>query len=174
MSIRFPHIVTANLLTGSLLLFSMSSPAPAQDNWATPLATKLGVTLEKSFDSSGPDAWDPKKHPLVFVSTEGPGYGGLLGGVTLPGIAIIDADTREPVVAQHYDVLAWGWKNVFEDHGVGVSHDGKWIYLPTGEGTFGSERVGRLLIINARTLKLDKVLNAKGNPHHVKVFRTTD
>src|SRR5262249_37604142 len=122
---------------------SVGSPAFA-DDWATPLATKLGVTLEKSFDSSGPDAWDPKKHPLVFVTTEGPGYGGLLSGVTLPGVAIIDADTREVVTSQHYDVLAWGWKNVFEDHGVGVSPDGKWIYLPTGEGTFGTMGVGRL------------------------------
>src|SRR5216684_2540584 len=156
----------------SLLAFSPA--AFADDGWTTPLATKLGVTLEKSFDSSGPDAWDPKKHPLVFVTTEGPGYGGLLSGVTLPGVAIIDAETREVVTSQHYDVLAWGWKNVFEDHGVGVSPDGKWIYLPTGEGTFGTMGFGRLLIINARTLKLDKVLHTNGNPHHVKVLNTPD
>jgi DNA-binding beta-propeller fold protein YncE len=172
--IRMPYVVAAPLFALPLLLLSTFSAAFAQDTWTTPLATKLGVTLEKTFDSSGPDAWDPKKHPLVFVSTEGPGYGGLLSGVTLPGIAIIDADTREPVASQHYDVLAWGWKNVFEDHGVGVSQDGKWIYLPTGEGTFGTEGAGRLLIINARTLKLDKVLHAKGNPHHVKVLNTSD
>ena len=174
MSIRLPHVVMAGLVAGPLALLSTLLPTLAQDTWTTPLATKLGVRLEKSFDSSGPDAWDPKKHPLVFVSTEGPGYGGLLSGVTLPGVAIVDADTREPVASQHYDVLAWGWKNVFEDHGVGVSHNGKWIYLPTGEGTFGSEGVGRLLIINARTLKLDKVLHTKGNPHHAKVLHTPD
>jgi len=156
----------------SLLAFSRA--VSAQDAWTTPLATKLGVTLEKTFDSSGPDAWDPKKHPLVFVTAEGPGYGGLLSGVTLPGLAIIDAETREPVASQHYDVLAWGWKNVFEDHGLGVSHDGKWIYLPTGEGTFGTMGAGRLLIINARTLKLDKVLHTNGNPHHIKVLHTPD
>src|SRR5262249_5626053 len=70
--------------------------------------------------------------------------------------------SREVVTSQHYDVLAWGWKNVFEDHGVGVSPDGKWIYLPTGEGTFGTMGFGHLLIINARTLKLDKVLHTNG------------
>ncbi len=48
------------------------------DSWTTPMATKLGVRLEKQFDSSGSDAWDPKQHPLVFITTEGPGYGGLL------------------------------------------------------------------------------------------------
>ena len=174
LSIRRLYIAAMPLLAVPLLLISALSAAVAQDAWTTPVATKLGITLEKTFDSNGPDAWDPKKHPLVFVSTEGPGYGGLLSGVTLPGIAIIDADTREPVASQHYDVLAWGWKNAFEDHGVGVSPDGKWIYLPTGEGTFGTEGAGRLLIINARTLKLDKVLHAKGNPHHVKVLNRPD
>ena len=174
-SVRLPRIVTAAFIASCLSLLLTRAPALAQDTWTTPLATKLGVSLEQSFDSRGPDAWDPKKHPLVFYSTEGPGYGGLLSGVTLPGVAIIDADRREPVVSQHYDVLAWGWKNVFEDHGVGISQDGKWIYLPTGEGTFGSERVGRLLIINARTLKLDKVLRLQyGNPHHAKVLNTPD
>src|SRR5262249_47789928 len=57
------------------ILLSPVSRGSADDNCATPLATKLGVTLEKSFDSTGPDAWDPKRHPLVFVTTEGPGYG---------------------------------------------------------------------------------------------------
>ena len=60
--------------------------------WANEWSEKVGVSLEYSFDSSGPDAWDPKEHPVVFVTTEGPGYGGLLSGVTLPGLAIIDAD----------------------------------------------------------------------------------
>ncbi len=174
-SVRPSPALIALFAAASLLLLATPPSALAQDAWTTPLATKLGVSLEKSFDSNGPDAWDPKKHPLVFFSTEGPGYGGLLSGVTLPGLAIIDADTREPVASQHYDVLEWGWKNVFEDHGLGVSQDGKWIYLPTGEGTFGSERVGRLLIINARTLKLEKVLHLnQGNPHHVKAFNTPD
>ena len=52
---------------------------------------KVGVTLEYRFDSDGPDAWNANEHPLVFMTTEGPGYGGLLSGVTLPGLAIIDA-----------------------------------------------------------------------------------
>lgn len=144
--------------------------AQGADTWTTPLATKLGVTLEKQFDSSGPDAWDSKKHKTVFITSEGPGYGGLLSGVKLPGVAIFDADTREVVASASYDVLAMGWKNVFEPHGLGVSPDGKWLYLPTGEGSSSSEGKGRLLIINARTLKLDKILQTRGQPHHAKSF----
>jgi DNA-binding beta-propeller fold protein YncE len=146
----------------------------AAGKWTTSWAEKLGVTLEKTFDSSGPDAWDPKKHPLVFVTSEGPGYGGLLSGVKLPGVAIFDGDTRKVVASQAYDVLAMGWKNVFEPHGLGVSSDGKWIYVPTGEGSFRTRGAGRLLIVNARTLKLDKMLKLNGNAHHIKAFHDAD
>lgn len=142
--------------------------------WENKWTGKVGVTLEYSFDSSGPDAWDSSEHPLVFITTEGPGYGGLLSGVTLPGLAIINADTREVVASQNYDVLSWGWKNVFEPHGLGVSPDGRWIYLPTGEGSFTTmgEAAGRFLVINARTLKIDKVIKLQGQAHHAKSFVT--
>jgi DNA-binding beta-propeller fold protein YncE len=142
--------------------------------WATEYSEKVGVVLEYQFDSSGPDAWDTEAHPLVFITSEGPGYGGLMSGVTLPGLAIIDADTREVVTSSTYDVLSWGWKNVFEPHGLGVSPDGKWIYLPTGEGSFTTmgEHAGRFLVINARTLKLDKVIRLQGQAHHSKAYRT--
>ncbi|MDH4109616.1 MAG: hypothetical protein OEW35_15010 [Gammaproteobacteria bacterium] len=152
-------------------------PASAKQKaaWENEWTRKVGVELEYQFDSGGADAWDPEEHPLVFITTEGPGYGGLLSGVTLPGLAIIDADTREVVASQNYDVLSWGWKNVFEPHGLGVSPDGKWIYLPTGEGSFGTitdGHAGRFLVINARTLKIDKVIGLQGQAHHAKSYVT--
>lgn len=147
-----------------------------QSKWSTPSAELAGVTLVRRFDSSGPDAWDVKKHPLVFMTTEGPGYGGLMSGVTNPGLAIFDADSREVVASVNFDVLDWGWKNVFEPHGLGVSPDGRWIYLPTGEGSFMTtgEHAGRYLIINARTLKIDKVIRLSGQAHHAKSYVTPE
>ena len=151
-------------------------PATAKQKkaWENEWTDKVGVSLEYDIDSSGPDAWDAEEHPLVFMTTEGPGYGGLLSGVTLPGLAIIDADTREVVASQTYDVLGWGWKNVFEPHGLGVSPDGQWIYLPTGEGSFMTmgENAGRYLVINSRTLKIDKVIKLQGQAHHAKSYVT--
>src|SRR5262249_25533714 len=45
----------------------------------------------------------------------------------------------------------------------------------TGEGAFGSERVGPLLLINARPLKVGNGLPLdQGNPPHVKGFTTPD
>lgn len=146
------------------------------ENWMTPWAEQANVELEYIADSSGPDAWDSEAHPTVFITTEGPGYGGLLSGVSLPGVAIFDADTREAVTTAAYDVLSWGWKNVFEPHGVGTSPDGKWIYLATGEGSFMTtgEHAGRFLIINAQTLKLEKVLKIPGQAHHASSYTTPE
>ena len=161
--------------TASMAAPPKEASAKQKDAWANEWSEKVGISLEYSFDSSGPDAWDPKEHPVVFVTTEGPGYGGLLSGVSLPGLAIIDADTREVVASQTYDVLSWGWSNVFEPHGLGVSPDGQWIYLPTGEGSFTTigESAGRFLVINARTLKLDKVIKLSGTSASREIIHFT-
>ena len=159
-------VCAALLLQG----LASSSVLAADDNWTTALASKLGVRLEAQFDSGGPDAWDPKKHPLVFVTSEGPGYGGLLSGVKFPGLVIYDADTREVVAHRSYDVLKLGFKNVFETHGLAVSADGKWIYVPTGEGQTQTLNKGAFLIINARTLKLDKIIRLDGQAHHASTY----
>jgi len=172
--------VITTLIISLCLISTAASAAPPKTAtakqkaaWENEWTEKVGIELEYDLDSSGPDAWDSKAHPLVFITTEGPGYGGLLSGVTLPGLAIIDADTREVVASQNYDLLSWGWKNVFEPHGLGVSPDGKWIYLPTGEGSFTTTtggHAGRFLVINARTLKIDKVIQLSGQAHHAKSY----
>lgn len=165
-------LVAAIAGCAAFLLQTLAGPSAlaAQDNWTTPLAGELGVRLEAQLDSKGPDAWDPKKHPTVFVTSEGPGYGGLLSGVKLPGLAIFDANSRAVVASANYDVLKMGFQNVFEPHGLGVSADGQWIYIPTGEGSFDTMNKGALLIVNARTLKLDKVLRLQGQAHHVSTY----
>jgi hypothetical protein len=172
--------VITSLIISLCLIATAASAAPPKTAtakqkaaWENEWTEKVGIELEYDLDSSGPDAWDSKAHPLVFITTEGPGYGGLLSGVTLPGLAIIDADTREVVASQNYDLLSWGWKNVFEPHGLGVSPDGQWIYLPTGEGSFTTTtggHAGRFLVINARTLKIDKVIQLSGQAHHAKSY----
>ena len=151
--------------------FAAEPARAAEYGWTPPLAERLGVTLLHDLDSSGADAWDSAAHPNVFITTEGPGYGGLLSGVSTPGVAIIDSDTHEVVAHATYDVLSdFGWSDGFEPHGLGVSGDGQWIYLPTGDG----RNNGRLLIINTRTLRIDKVLGTMGRPHHAKTFTTPD
>ncbi len=173
------RITGAILALGLLLILGGGDRLPngiayAQANaWETEWAKKLEIKLLASLDSSGPPAWNSKKHPLVFITSEGPGYGGILSKtVKTPGIAIIDAITHEVVAAQRYELE--GVKEYFESHGSGVSMDGRWIYLPTGTSPgFGDVGGGRLLIIDAKTLKLHKVLATPTNPHHVKAFTDT-
>jgi hypothetical protein len=164
-----PHALVA-----LIVLLLASGPAAAQpDAWATEWSERLGVTLLEEFDTSGPDAWDRAAHPLVFITTEGPGYSGLMSGLTAPGIAVFDAVTHEPVASARFHLE--GVTQYFEPHGLGVSPDGRWIYLPTGTSPgFGDLDSGRLLIIDAHTLLLHRVLSTPKNAHHAKTFTHAD
>jgi len=168
---KTPRLVAAASVIALQAAFGGAALAQ-EDTWTTPLAEKLGVELIEDFDSSGEAAWDPTAHPDVFITTEGPGYGGLLSGVEKPGVAIYDAYTHELVASMQVDVDALGWDSVFEPHGLGVSPDGEWIYLPSGDGASFGAGEGRFLIINAKTLKLDKVIRTMGRPHHAKMFKS--
>lgn len=166
---RFPFILLGHFLLGF-------TPATAQDSdvWGTSWSRSFGVELESTSRSSGASAWNPEDHPSVFIATDGLGFRGLMGGTSIqskqPGIVIIDADTHEIVTSVHYNVLSWGWEDAYEPHGLGASPDGAWIYLPTGERRADRTIIGRLLIINAKTLKVDKVLSMPGKPHLIKAF----
>lgn len=147
-----------------------SEASVSAGDWDTEWSQKFGISLLEVFDSSGEDAWDPSEHPLVYMASEGPGYSGLVStSVTLPGFMIIDAYTHETVAAPHYDL---GMEEYFEPHGLGVSPGGEWVYVPTGTAAAWGSPLGggRLLIINARTLKIDRILATNGNPHHIKSF----
>ncbi len=141
----------------------------APSGWATEWSEKIDYQLLATMDDSGPAAWDPAEHPDVFITTVGPGYSRMLSEkVTMPGVAIIDAKTHETVAYRSYDL---GAENYFEPHGMGISPDGRWIYLPTGiSAGFGDTGTGRFLVINARTLKLHQVISTPTSPHHAKAF----
>jgi DNA-binding beta-propeller fold protein YncE len=151
--------------------------APTQSvdpEWDTEFSKAFNISLFATFDSSGDAAWDPAEHPLVYVASEGPGYSGLLSTtVTDPGFLMMDANTRETVASVHYDLQA---DEVFEPHGLGVSPGGEWIYIPTGTAAAWGSPLGggRLLIVNAETFKIDKILSTQGNPHHIKSFVTPE
>lgn len=142
--------------------------------WFTPTAVRLGIVLEKQFDSSGPDAWDSVANPLVFITTVGPGYGGKLGGqVKWPGVVVVNAETQAVVKYAAFDLKGEGWdpEKVFEPHGMATSPDGKWLYLACGKGATATSSGGYYLVINAKTLKLDKMISVpRGRPHHAKSF----
>lgn len=166
----------AGVAPATIIQTGQMMPAPAAAKpagWDTDASIKAGVRLISAFDSSGTAAWDPAAHPLVFVTSEGKGYAGTISKTyKLAGLQIIDANTHKVVTSVSFDL---GYKVMSTPHGMGISPDGKWFYVPTGEGdqpwTVGKNN-GRVLIVNARTLKLDRVIST-GNegPHHIKAFK---
>ena len=151
-------------------------PAPADavpGGWATEWSELIGVDLLAQLDSSGHDAWSPEEHPLVYVSAQGPGYGSAaFGGAfisavqTAPGVAVIDADTYEAVASTEY--LAEGIETYSENHGLAVSADGQWIYTQGNNPASALRGNAVLHIFNARTLKIDKIIESR--VHHAKVI----
>lgn len=154
--------------------------APAASGWQTEAAIRGGIQLLQTFDSFGPPAWDAQKHPLVYFTSNGPGYAGLLSSkVKLPGLTLIDATTKEVITARWYDLKLAAppdaeFSSSNEPHSLGMSNDGQWIYLPTADPTAPADDRGRLIVINARTLKLHQVIGTNRLPHHSKGFTTAD
>ncbi len=150
-------------------------PATGQPSgWDTAESIRGGLKLIATYDSSGPDAFDVKAHPMVYFTSEG----GTPPGATVPlfpGLHVIDAYSKEVIASANYDLGA-----KISPHTVGVSPDGKWAYL---EGIRlkedGKTTEGVTFIINARTLRLDKVVKQESmmqgslrnqNLHHVVGF----
>jgi len=153
---------------------SAGTPADsiAAEGWNTDESIAAKVELLATFDSNGPDAWDASEHPDVFVTSEGNGYAGFYSEVySVAGFQIIDAITKDHVISAGFDL---DYENMGTPHGLGVSPDGAWIYVPTSNGKqpwqMNEPDGGRLLIVNSRTLKLHQVIGTNKGPHHIKAF----
>lgn len=150
----------------------LAPPAPGVEatEWDTAESIRGGLQLVATYDSSGRDAWDVAAHPMVYMTSEGMGYGHRASETNqFPGVQVIDAYTKEVVASAVFDL---GGEPTMTPHGLGVSPDGKWIYIGFTEKVDSEENPTRTLIINARTLKLDKVVQHTGGQrlHHVMSF----
>jgi YVTN family beta-propeller protein len=154
---------------------TVDSPTGTQtpEGWQTPEAAKAGVQLLASYDTSGvANTWDPAQHPHVFITSEGNGYAGFYSEVyTVAGFQIIDADTKQHVFSAGFDL---GYESMGTPHGLGVSPDGRWIYVPTSDGKqpwqLNSPDGGRILVVDAMNGQLHQVIGTTTGPHHIKGF----
>lgn len=160
--------------------------AAKTSDWANEESERGGLHLVAQFDSSGPDAWDPAEHPLVYITSESnfnPNPNKMEGG--FGGFHLIDAYTKE-VFADFIAVRTPKSSNLRRGpHGVVTSPDGQWGYVgwsevdrsvPTGLNSY-------LAIVNMRTLKIDKLLKQesrfRGAPraqglHHIQAWVDKD
>ncbi|MDP2662127.1 MAG: hypothetical protein Q8R28_15485, partial [Dehalococcoidia bacterium] len=104
------------------------APAGAQPTgWDTAESIRGGLKLLATYDSNGPDAWDPAAHPLVYMTSEGMGYGHRPSkNNKLPGVQVIDANTKQVITSALFDL---GEEPQSQPHGLGISPDGKWVYI---------------------------------------------
>ena len=146
-------------------------PVTTPTGWNTKWSVALGVQLIHQYNSSGPSLLGVQR--LIQQSTlrtNGPGYSGYLSGLTTPGVCIIDALTYQVVVCRQYSIAN---QTVYaESHGLGVSMNGQWIYLPTGNSANPTSSAAQLFVINAQTLNLYQIIESPGSSiHHIQGFR---
>lgn len=149
------------------------APAGAQPSgWETAEAVRGQLKLLARFDSSGPAAWDQVKHPTVFVSSMSYPLPAdqVAGKIYGSGFYIIDAYTKEVVTSRVYDL---GEPVTTYPHSVGASPDGKWFYFMQADQVAATKEARNLIfIVNAQTLKIDKVLqHPTQRLHHVGAFK---
>lgn len=145
-------------------------PATAQPTgWDNPESIRGGVKLFATYDSSGPDAWDVRAYPLVYITSEGVGSNPK-GGTRKSGVQVIDAYGKKVIASALFDL---GEEVVENPHSAGVSPDGRWLYIGQMHRVAATRQVRTvLLVINARTLKLDRVLEGPRADwfHHITGF----
>ena len=136
-------------------------------DWATPAAQRLGVRLIETRDPSGPPAYPVEAGDVLFFTNVGTSYG---ARNAKNSVVVINAKTKTPLAISDLDAK---YTQKFASHGIGVSPDGKFVYLPSIASIAGPEGAtpDTTLILDARTLKIYQILATGGPPHHAKVFR---
>lgn len=133
-----------------------------QDNWTTDAARKIGVRLLETRDPSGPAAYPVEPGDLLFFTNTG------TSGPWNPNnaVVVINAKTKKPIAVS---ALEPAWSKGFTSHGIGVSPNAKYVYLPAMPLALTTK--GALLVLEARTLKIHQILTTPAERgHHVKNF----
>jgi len=136
------------------------------DNWTTPTAQRMGIRLLETHDPSGPPAYPVEAGDLLFFTNAGTS-----GSQNVTNsVVVINAKTKKPIAISELNSI---YTDKYTSHSIGVSPDGKYIYLPSLLSIRGPEGKipNTLLVLDSRSLKLHQVLASGGPPHHVKVFR---
>jgi len=130
----------------------------------------FGIKVAQTFDSSGKPAYETKGGDLLFFTNASVSYNST---ADKPMIIVIDARTRKIIAVADVDMPS-------TPHGITLSPDAKYIYLPSGpsvtggrgraEGFFGSPGASPTAVVDAKTLKLAALINTGGSTHHTQVF----
>ncbi len=165
-----PQTVTTTSTTIQSAQLQPAATGAQPTGWETAEAQRGQLKLLATFDSSGEAAWDQVKHPTVFVTSMGKAPKPTGAKIEGTGLYLIDAASKAVVTSRVYDL---GEEVTQSSHTVGISPDGKWFYMMFGDQVAATKQTRNLiLIINAKTLKIDKVLqHPTQRLHHVGAFK---
>lgn len=130
----------------------------------------FGIRVVQTFDASGKPAYETKGGDLLFVTNASVSYNST---ADKPMVIVIDAKARKIIAVADVDMPS-------TPHGMALSPDGKYIYIPSGpsttggrgraEGFFGGAFGAPTAVVDAKTLKLAALINTGGSTHHSQVF----
>ena len=138
-------------------------------NWITPTSQRMGIQLVESRDASGPPAYPVQPGDLLFFTNSGTSYG---AKNPTNSVVVINAKTKKPIAISE---LSSAYTDKYASHGIGLSPDAKYIYLPSlaniGAAAPPGKAPNSTLVLDGRSLKLHQVIVSGGPSHHVKIFR---
>ncbi|MBI4459462.1 MAG: YncE family protein [Acidobacteria bacterium] len=134
------------------------------DNWTTPAAARQGVRLLETRDPSGPPAYAYERGDLLFFTNSGVSYGALN---TRNSVVVINARTKQSIAFSDLDPK---YSEKMVSHGIAVSPDGRYVYLPALSSA-PDVTPSTILVLDSQTLKIYQVLASGGRPHHIKEFQ---
>ncbi len=121
-----------------------------------------GIKITQTFDASGKPAYETKGGDLLFFTNASVSYNST---ADKPMVIVINARTRKIIALADIDIPS-------TPHGITLSPDAKYIYLPSGFSIgVGGRRGGSAptAVIDAKTLKLAALINTGGETHHTQV-----
>ena len=133
----------------------------------------FGVKIMQTFDASGKPAYETKGGDLLFFTNASVSYNST---ADYPTVIVINAKTRKIIAVAEVKMPS-------TPHGITLSPDAKYIYLPAGPavnptadrkvgypGQIGNQDSAPVAVVDAKTLKLAALINTGGTTHHAQVF----
>ncbi|MBX7212624.1 MAG: cupredoxin domain-containing protein [Thermoflexales bacterium] len=146
----------AALPSANAPLAGFSQPVPGPNLLAKTWPERLGIIVGEMKPSTGKPLLTPKPGDLYFFSNASTTWGATN---TKNSVWVIDAKTRKTVLE-----VAPPDGEGYSSHGIAVSGDGKYIYLPM------LGKVNHIKVMDGRTLEVVQTITTMGRQHHQKLW----
>ncbi len=134
-----------------------AGPAAGPNLLAKTWSERLAVTVSELKPATGKKLLDPKPGDLYFFSNSSTAW----GATNLRNsVWVIDAKTKKTVL----EVAPFDGEG-YSSHGITVSADGKFVYLPM----LGKDN--HFDVLDGRTFEVVQTIRTLARPHHMKLWR---